>query len=252
MLRTRYIPLACLLVATFLIFRACGPAPTTTGATSGPAAGSGALSGVESWAPAMSWVASPHFRPVPRTPADVDAIVIHTTEGSYDESLSFEANQARVYEGTIRYFERNSREVSAHFVIGPYGEVTQMVDEADIAHTQTYYNARSLGIECAGWSDRPETWTSELLDSLVELTAYLAVKWDVPVVRPAGDANTGPHSVDASDAPDGRSTPSGRRFNGAGIVAHAQIQPWNRTDPGPHFPWESFLARVRARVESMR
>ncbi|MFG0328769.1 MAG: N-acetylmuramoyl-L-alanine amidase [Phycisphaerales bacterium] len=258
--------------------------------------------------PAMTWVASPHFRRAeggPRTAAEVDAIVLHTTEGRYDEAESFEVNQARNYAGVVRYFQNNDRQVSAHFVIGPAGEITQMVDVGDIAHTQTYYNARSIGIECAGWSDRPETWTPAMLESLVELVSWLAVEWEVPLERPEGDAYSGPWSIvdpvayeellaeavaaaaadelEAADAPvigdgspdDARPTigtggfdadPSpttgasttgalsiddrpARRFNGAGLVGHYQIQPWNRTDPGPYFPWAWFEAQVRRRVE---
>ncbi len=191
--------------------------------------------------PGAAWVASSHFRPGPRRVGDVDAIVIHTTEGRFDRTLTFAENQANNYRNVIRYFQRNDREVSAHFVVGPDGGITQMVAEEDICHAQTYYNARSIGIECAGWADSEDTWTPELLDSLVELVAYLAVKWRVPVERPEGDANHGPHSLD---------TPEGKRFNGRGIVSHGQIQPWNRTDPGPHFPWEAFLSRVRQRIDA--
>lgn len=190
--------------------------------------------------PHAAWVASSHFRPGPRRLGDVDAIVIHTTEGWFDRDRSFAENQADNYRNVIRYFQRNDRQVSAHFVVGPDGSITQMVAEEDICHAQTYYNARSIGIECAGWADSEDTWTPELLDSLVDLVAYLAVKWQVPVERPEGDASRGPHSLD---------TPEGKRFNGRGILSHGQIQPWNRTDPGPHFPWEAFLSRVRQRIE---
>jgi hypothetical protein len=33
--------------------------------------------------------------------------------------------------------------------------------------------------------------------------------------------------------------------DGQHIVAHAQLQPWNRTDPGPNWPWISYLALVQ-------
>jgi N-acetyl-anhydromuramyl-L-alanine amidase AmpD len=191
--------------------------------------------------PAMDWVPSAHFRAAARTPADIDAIVVHTTEGLYRPGVPHAQNQRRSYVGTIAYFRRNDRNVSAHFVIGPGGEVTQMVREQDIAHATTYYNARSIGIECAGWGDRAETWTPELYDRLVELCAYLCVTWDVPIVHPEGTAYESPHSVPTDD-------PQRPRFDAPGLVGHFQVQPWNKADPGPHFPWADFVARVAERA----
>ena len=194
--------------------------------------------------PEMKWVASPHFNTANRTPATVDAIAIHTTEGGFRRGRSHAANQLRNYYGTINYFRNNNRRVSAHFVIGPGGRITQMVREKDIAHTTTYYNARSFGIECAGWGGRKDTWTPQLLDSLVELCAYLCVKWDIPVVHPVGTAFDSPHSVPGGD-------PKRPRFDAPGIVGHFQVQPWNKRDPGEHFPWEEFMIRLRKRVSDL-
>ncbi len=194
--------------------------------------------------PAMDWVPSPHFRQGVRTPLTVDSIAIHTTEGNFLDGLSHAENQQRNYVGTINYFTDNDRNVSSHFLLGPGGEITQMVREDDIAHTTTYYNARSFGIECAGWSGRPETWTPELLDSLVELCAYLSVTWDIPLVHPQGTAWTDHHSVRTDN-------PEQPHFDAPGIVGHFQVQPWNKTDPGPHFPWDTFMARLQERVATV-
>jgi len=190
--------------------------------------------------PPLVWVPAGSFRKAQRGPEDITAIVIHTTEGRFVEDQSFEENQARNFRGNINYFRNNPRNVSAHFVVGPYGEVCHMVNESDIAATQTYYNNRAIGIECAGWGDRPETWTPELLDSLVNLVAYLCVKWEVPAYKSEGTAHEGPNRV----VLDG----GAQRFTGQGIVGHYQIQPWNKSDPGPHFPWEDFTERVRERI----
>jgi N-acetyl-anhydromuramyl-L-alanine amidase AmpD len=183
-----------------------------------------------------------HFRPADRTAAEIDTIVFHTTEGGFDPGRTFRENQRRAYLGTVRYFQSPDREVSAHFVVGPAGEVTQMVRTSSIAYHATYYNARSIGIECAGWADRAETWTPELLEALVELSAKLCRRYGIVAVRPEGDALS-----------------SGGRFAGSGLVEHRQIQtPGSavvvqegkapKTDPGPHFPWQSFLARVQERL----
>lgn len=191
-------------------------------------------------APVMAWVPAGPFRKGSRTPEDIVAIVIHTTEGRFNEERTHEENQARNFSGVINYFRGNDRNVSAHYVIGPKGEICQMVNETDVAHTQTYYNGRAIGIECAGWSRRPETWTPEMLDSLVELCAYLCVKWEVSPYHPEGTAYEGEYSMFLDE--------DTRRFTGAGLIGHFQVQPWNKTDPGPHFPWEDFSERVRARI----
>lgn len=188
------------------------------------------------------FVAARYFQPADRTAGDIDTIVLHTTEGRYDPNVPFRENQRRAYEATIRYFQAPDREVSAHFVVGPEGQVTQMVRTASVAYHATYYNARSIGIECAGWADRAETWTRELMEALIELTAKLCRVYGIAPDRPEGDAVT-----------------QGGRFTGAGIVEHRQVQtPGSaavvqegraaKTDPGRYFPWKSFLARVRERI----
>ena len=206
--------------------------------------------------PAVVWLSSPYFDPADRKPGDIDAIAIHTTEGSYNPKVSWEENQKRMYEGTVRYFHHNDeRKVSANFVMGPKGEITQMVAEKDVAWTTTYYNRRSFGIECGGMADRKETWTPELLNSLVDLVAYLCVKWNIKPVHPDGDAIKGPLKLYADRGYHG--------FDAPGIVGHYQVQTsgseavkvgklGTKTDPGKYFPWEEFIKRVQGKIEGAR
>jgi hypothetical protein len=188
----------------------------------------------------MAWVPAGPFRQGERTPENVTAIVIHTTEGRYDDALPLADNQERNFASVINYFKANDRNVSAHYVMGRHGEICQMVNEGDIAHTQTYYNGRAFGIECAGWSRHEGTWTPELMDSLVDLCAYLCVKWEIPAYHPEGTAYEGPYSVVVDE--------ENKRFVAHGLVGHYQVQPWNKSDPGDHFPWEEFSERVRERI----
>jgi hypothetical protein len=188
----------------------------------------------------MAWVPAGHFRVEDRTRETVDSIIIHTTEGSYREELSFEENSQRAFLGNINYFRGNDRNVSAHYVVGHKGDICWMVDEAHTAHTQTYYNSRGFGIECAGWSRFPEIWTPERMDALVDLCAYLCVKWEIPPYQPEGTAYEGPYSVQTGE--------DEYRFTGIGLVGHYQVQPWNKSDPGRYFPWEDFSKRVEARI----
>ena len=156
----------------------------------------------------------------------IDSIVIHTAEGSY--------------QGTINWFKDASNPyfTSAHYVISPEGEVTQMVLLEDTAHHATYYNARSIGIEVAGYASSASTWTPQVNASLRKLVAYLATRYAIPITHPEGDA----------------STYDKLQFDQAGIVAHSQIQPLDnptypyvqKYDPGVYFDWMSFIDATRA------
>jgi N-acetyl-anhydromuramyl-L-alanine amidase AmpD len=118
-----------------------------------------------------------------------------------------------------------------------------MVDEKDVAWHATYYNRRSIGIEVAGWSHKPETWNGQNSESLVRLVADVAVRHGVLMVHPEGDAVT-----------------QGGRFHSPGIVGHGQIQtPGSeggekspRTDPGPYFPWKEFIHKVRREAQAIQ
>ena len=165
-----------------------------------------------------NWNPSPYYSS--RNGRAIDSIVIHTTEGTYSSAIS--------------RFKNNPDEVSAHFVISSSGEVTQMVALANRAHHATYYNGRSVGIEMAGVASDPDTWNAANIAALENLVAWLVDTYNIEVVHAAGDAYAYP----------------GDEYNAAGIVAHSQIQPWNRTDPGPHFPWASFIANVQSKVSS--
>lgn len=196
--------------------------------------------------PEMQFVPAAKFEPSDReTTFDIDSVVIHTTEGTYRDDESFEENQDRINVGTIRYFQSpEDRAVSAHYVVGRRGEITQMVADKDVAWHATYYNKRSIGIECAGWAHRSETWNDENLEALARLVAHLCDRYDVEPVHPEGDAKS-----------------MGGRFTRSGLVGHTQIQtPGSppgegsgaRTDPGPHFPWARFEKRVREILDAAR
>ena len=173
----------------------------------------------------IAFVASPHHSS--RGGVDIDTIVIHTVEGSYTSA--------------INTFLNPSSRVSAHYVISPTGTITQMVPLDRAAWHATYYNSRSIGIEMAGFAGQASTWTAQNLAALTELTAWLALEYDVPIVRPTGDAR------DTATC----------RYAQPGLVAHAQVQPGCdpdlavKSDPGPYFPWSSYLRDVQERLSSV-
>lgn len=169
--------------------------------------------------PDVTWNASPNFNS--RGSTTIDSIVIHTTESSLTS--------------TINTFKNSSTQVSAHFVVASNGDIIQMVDTANRAWHATYYNSRSIGIEMVGYAHQQSTWNDDNVGALMDLLAWLVTAYDVPLVHPTGNAYNFPS--DQYDEP--------------GLVEHGQVQPWNRTDPGPYFPWRNVLGGTQARISAV-
>lgn len=170
--------------------------------------------------PAVAWVASPNYNS--RTVSAVDSVVIHTTEETLQDTFDIFLNPAR--------------QVSAHYVIASNGDIYEMVAPSNRAWHATYYNHRSIGIEMVGYSSQSSTWNQNNLSALADLLAWLVQAYPaIPLTHPGGNAYDYPNDS----------------FNAAGIVAHGQIQPWDRTDPGPYFPWDNVLTAVESRLASV-
>ncbi len=167
----------------------------------------------------ITWNPSPHYssRPAGQT---IDAIVIHTTEGSFTSG------------GVVSWFQNPNSKVSSHYILDHDGAIIQMVADDKKAWHATYYNSRSIGIDFCGKASDPDTFTDPNMDALIDQVAWLCYKYDIPAVHPTGDAYDYPD--DNLDEP--------------GFVAHGQVQPWNRSDPGPHFDWDGFLSAVQAKL----
>ena len=126
-------------------------------------------------------------------------VVIHATEqGSAAESLD-----------TLR--TRNAGgPVSAHYLVGDDGRIYQLVPDALRAWhagggrwgTITDLNSASIGIELD--NDGSEPFTTAQVDSLVRLLEDLTERHGIP--RTA-------------------------------VIAHADMAPMRKRDPGAHFPW---------------
>lgn len=152
------------------------------------------------WSPAHS----SNYNAASRTAADIDYIVVHTTQGSYG--------------GTISWFKNSSSNVSSHYVVrSSDGEVTQMVDDSDIAWHDACFNTPTVGIEHEGFVDAPETWyTESMYMASAQLTAYLSAAYDIPIDRQ--------HIYGHGDAPDCS----------------------DHSDPGPGWDWGRYLALARS------
>lgn len=132
-----------------------------------------------------------------------ELVVIH-----YTEMASAEAALARLC--------TPEAEVSAHYLIGRDGRVWQMVDEAMRAwhagagewQGRGDVNSRSIGIELD--NDGQSPFAAPLMDALEPLLAGILARWSIPP---------------------------------AGVIAHSDLAPARKVDPGPRFDWQR-LARA--------
>ena len=151
----------------------------------------------------------------------IDSVVMHTTEVSLQETLNI--------------FRTRASSVSSHFVIAENGDIYEMVDTTRRAWHATYYNDRSIGIEMVGFADDPNTWNEDNLNALADLLAWLVTAYPtIPIGHPGGDAYD-----------------FGSNYNLPGLVAHSQVQPWNKSDPGIYFPWNDVINDVNAKIAAI-
>lgn len=167
------------------------------------------------YAPAQ-WRPSPNFSS--RGGAAVTHVVIHTCEGAYA--------------GCWGWLKSAESGVSAHYVVNESGsEITQLVRETDKAwHVAATYacsrngntdcnkngtgvNTFAVGIEHGGFGSQA-SWSAGLLEASARLTCDITRDRNIPRDR----------------------------FH---IVGHGQLQPSNRSDPGPNWPWAHYLDLVR-------
>ncbi|PTL84625.1 N-acetylmuramoyl-L-alanine amidase [Vitiosangium sp. GDMCC 1.1324] len=166
---------------------------------------------------ASVWRASPNYGSRP-SGTDIQLIVIHTCEGSYSSCWSWLTNTAA--------------QASAHYVVNESGsEISQLVAEANRAwHVAASYdcslngnvmcglntvsvNHFSVGIEHGGYASQT-SFPAGQIDASAKLTCDISK--DRTVVRDSYH-----------------------------IVAHGRLQPSSRTDPGPNWPWSSYISKVQ-------
>jgi hypothetical protein len=163
------------------------------------------------------WRPSPNYNS--RNGSAISLVVIHSCEGNYA--------------GCWGWLTNSAAEASAHYVVKEDGgEITQLVAESNRAwHVAATYdcsraggaqcnlngvstNNFSVGIEHAGFASQA-SWSSGIIEASAKLTCDITKSHAIP-----RDRNH--------------------------IVSHGQLQPWNRTDPGPNWPWSQYIDRIRA------
>jgi hypothetical protein len=166
--------------------------------------------------PSSIWRPSPNFNS--RGGVPVSLVVIHSCEGNYA--------------GCWGWLKNSAAGASAHYVVKENGaEITQLVREASRAwHVAAAYecsraggaqcnrngmstNTFSVGIEHAGFASQ-SSWQNGLIEASSKLTCDIAKDHGVP-----RDRNH--------------------------IVSHGQLQPWNRTHPGPNSPRNHYIDREK-------
>jgi hypothetical protein len=162
------------------------------------------------------WRPSPNYNT--RT-TGISMIIIHTCEGGYTGCWSWLVNPAS--------------QVSAHYVVNESGsEVSQLVREParawqiaasyNCALNQNYncgmngtqMNHMTIGIEHAGYASQDSFPTSQLQKS-AQLVCDITKRQGIP-------------------------------RDSLHIVGHGQMQPANRTDPGPRWPWQRYIGMIRS------
>ncbi|MFD0557431.1 N-acetylmuramoyl-L-alanine amidase [Stackebrandtia endophytica] len=147
---------------------------------------------------------------------DIDYIVIHDTEGSYDTTLRL------VQDPTYVSWQYTLRSADGH--------VAQHVRPADVAWQAGNWsvNMRSIGLEHEGYAADGSWYTESLYRSSAKLVRYLADRFDVPLDRA--------HIIGHDNVPG--TTP-----------ANVPGMHW---DPGPYWDWSHYFDLLGAPLERDR
>ncbi len=166
---------------------------------------------------AANWTPSPNYSARP-SGVRASMVIIHTCEGAFA--------------GCAGWLRNSASGVSAHYVVKENGgEVAQLVREAskawhiaaaykcslngdtDCAKNGSSSNNFTVGIEHAGFGAQA-SWPAAQIEASAKLVC--------DITKRNGIARDRQH-----------------------IVGHGQLQPYNRTDPGPNWPWTSYIARIK-------
>ena len=162
--------------------------------------------------------ASPNFSSRPASASGkIKLVIIHTCEGAYS--------------GCWGWLVQKKSGVSAHYVVKEDGsEISQLVQESKKAfHIAATYkkslnggqeaslegvsgNSFTVGIEHAGFG-KQNAWNPNLIAQSAKLVCDITKRNSVPRDK-------------------------------YHIVGHGQLQPYNRSDPGPNWPWATYLEKI--------
>lgn len=179
----------------------------------------------------IPFIAAKNFTPGSPT-RNVDVVVIHTMEAP--ETVNTAKNVASWFAGLVQAYPPPA--ASAHYCVDAENLV-QCVRDRDVAWHAPGANHNGIGVELAGFAKQTkEQWSDEFSTKMLRRAAFLVARlcrdYHIPVVR------LSPEELKAGK----------RGLCGHDTVSKTFPKPGAHWDPGPNFPWTSFLAEVAERV----
>jgi N-acetylmuramoyl-L-alanine amidase len=165
----------------------------------------------------------------PRGTAPIDAIVIHVTESPDRPGTTDLSKLARFLAG---------RGLAAHAADDAEGNSARMVADDRLAYHATYWNRGTVAIEQVAYATLSrDEWLKQRRPQLDTTAAWIA------------------HWARLYRIPIRRCKVAGLRYNRRkrviagtiverGVCSHAELDPRNRDDPGPGYPWDYVLAKA--------
>ena len=154
-------------------------------------------------------------------------ITVHTAENTPDLVGTDGGAEA-----VARFFASTSRRVSVHKVIDSDSIIDLLPDTHRAIHSRSAWKD-SLSFEIsyrAAWCGRNPAYEARLLTKAAEICRNWVSQHGITVRR-----------IDLAEYQAGES----------GFIAHADLDPTRRTDPGVRFPWNTFLTLIRDEEEDM-
>lgn len=151
--------------------------------------------------------------------------VVHTAESLPDFTLPDTSG-----ESLSKYASSTPRSVSWHASVDSDGAIPVLPDSYTAFHVVNY-NRCAVGMELATkaslWPTADPTWKKAILDQGANQIAWWSKTYNLDVrLLTKADADAGAR----------------------GIISHHRLDPTRRTDPGPAFPWDTFILDVAARL----
>jgi len=146
------------------------------------------------------------------TPASPDCVFTRKSGVAIDRIVIH--TMEGTYRGTIAWFQKSKRPVptAAHYLFSTTGDVCQMVtDDKKCLHANSY-NSRSIGFEHEGRA-AAAVFPDAMLRISAQCAAVLCHKFGIPPDREH-------------------------------IIGHNEVPGATHTDPGPHWPWDKYMALV--------
>lgn len=170
-----------------------------------------------------------------RAASDIWWIVLHDMEA---------AEKTGTAEAVAEMFRTTTRQASAHYNVD-VDSIIQSVKDKDVAWAAKNANRHGLHIEHAGFAsqsrgDWTDSYSRAMLARSAKLVAAKCLEYNIPVVR-----------LGVEDLQAGRK----------GLTDHATVSKWSEKyglgssghyDPGPNFPWDVYLAMVKAEVDALK